>query len=76
MENNTIYYSRSFLINPFRIQFFIEEHSKLITNRAFRIFFIAVGEEQILNIVKKNIRELEAAAYNPRKDLQPGDPEY
>lgn len=29
-----------------------------------------------MQIEKKNIDELKAAAYNPRKDLQPGDAEY
>ena len=29
-----------------------------------------------MQIEKKNVDELKAAAYNPRKDLQPGDAEY
>ena len=29
-----------------------------------------------MELIKKNIQDLTPAAYNPRKDLQPGDPEY
>jgi hypothetical protein len=29
-----------------------------------------------MNIEKKNVKDLLPADYNPRKDLQPGDPEY
>ena len=29
-----------------------------------------------MELIKKNIQDLIPAAYNPRKDLQPGDPEY
>ena len=29
-----------------------------------------------MEIVKKQLSELIPADYNPRKDLQPGDPEY
>lgn len=29
-----------------------------------------------MKIIKKKISELYPAAYNPRKDLQPDDPEY
>lgn len=29
-----------------------------------------------MNIIKKNIKDLNPAVYNPRKDLQPGDVEY
>lgn len=29
-----------------------------------------------MDIVKKNVKDLIPADYNPRKDLQPGDPEY
>ena len=29
-----------------------------------------------MNIIKKNIKDLNPASYNPRKDLQPGDAEF
>ena len=29
-----------------------------------------------MELIKKNIQDLIPAVYNPRKDLQPGDPEY
>ena len=37
---------------------------------------ISYTKGNILKIVRKLLSELHPAEYNPRKDLQPGDPEY
>jgi DNA modification methylase len=40
------------------------------------VFFFCVREAIGIEIVKKNIKDLIPADYNPRLDLQPGDPDY
>jgi DNA modification methylase len=49
---------------------------KFLNKGAIFDFLITKIQEEFMEIKKISIKEINPAAYNPRKDLQPKDPEY